>query len=681
MRSAQVASPSRLACPSVRATRLVTPALLVLPGAAAIYLAFAQGGFFPDAPAIAAIVALQVLVLRVLLADRPFPGVNAWVLVLATALGALALWQLLSATWSDAPARALIEFDRTLLYLAAVVLFGSLGARRRDLRWLVWGLAAGLCVVSFSGLISRILPEVWPTEPNVANDRLSFPLTYWNTLGLMAGTGLVLCLHLASRARGSWVPRVLGAAAIPPLAMTILFTFSRGSILVTALGVLLYLAVGRPRGAPSALLAALPTTAIALKVAYDADLLATENPTTADAVAQGHDVTLALVVCIVVAAVLRALLLIPDRRLARAEVSIPRRTAIGGSAAALVAAVVILLAAGVPGELADQYDRFLHGVETADVESGDFRSRLTDPANNGRVPLWNASFDGFADERLRGVGAGAYQPLWERERDQILYVTDAHGGYFETASELGLVGLVALLVAVFAILGGLAWRARGRARPVYAALLAIAVMWAVRSGVDWDWEMPAVTLPFFAAGAAALGARPGTSEPEEGRPLSNSWRMPLAIGMIALAVTPVLLAISQGRLETAAASFGDGDCGAAIEEALDAADVLAVRPEPYEIIGYCQVRRGFGQQAVRAMQQAVDHDPNNWEYHYGLAVAQAAAGVDPRPEARRTRELNPLEPLVKELDEDLGRARPERWPAVAQAARVRMYESGLLSLP
>jgi hypothetical protein len=150
---------------------------------------------------------------------------------------------------------------------------------------------------------------------------------------------------------------------------------------------------------------------------------------------------------------------------------------------------------------------------------------------------------------------------------------------------------------------------------------------------------------------------------------------------VLVAVTPVLISISQGRLVTAAQSFGEGDCEAAVPEALDSASVLAVRPEPYEIVGYCQVQRGFPRQGVAAMEKAIDRDQNNWEYHYGLAVARGAAGLDPRPAAARARELNPSEFIVDELAKRLASAGPDDWPEEAERARTAIYESGLLSLP
>src|SRR5437868_1297180 len=81
---------------------------------------------------------------------------------------------------SPAEGRALIEFDRALLYLLVFILFG-LGARRPSaLRWIVRSLAAAMFVVCACALTTRLLPHVWPTGANVANNRLSFPLGYWN---------------------------------------------------------------------------------------------------------------------------------------------------------------------------------------------------------------------------------------------------------------------------------------------------------------------------------------------------------------------------------------------------------------------------------------------------------------------------------------------------------------------
>ncbi len=59
-----------------------------------------------------------------------------------------------------------------------------------------------------------------------------------------------------------------------------------------------------------------------------------------------------------------------------------------------------------------------------------------------------------------------------------------------------------------------------------------------------------------------------------------------------------------------------------MDSALGAAEVLSPRPEPYAILGYCDVRLGVSRLGVQAMENAISRDPGNWEYHYGLALVQ-----------------------------------------------------------
>ena len=659
--------------------RLLAPALMLLPGVVVVYTGFNSGGFFPDTPGFVAVILVQFLLARVILADDPFEGFNRTVAIAAACLGLFALWTLASALWSDSTARALIEFDRALLYLVGFVLFASMGSGRQRVRWLVWGLAAAFVVVCVPGLISRVLPHVWPTEPNVANNRLSYPVTYWNALGIMAGVGIVFCLYLASRARGAVVPRLLGAAAVPALAATLFCTFSRGAILATIIGVIVFAAVARPRGLIAGVLATLPTAAIAVIAAYRAGVLATPDPTTAAGVAQGRNVALVVGGCMLAALAIRAGGLMLDKRLARRErVVEPRRfrIAVGGS---VLLTLVLFLALGGPGYIGDQYDRFAKGPGA--TPTADLRERLTDVGNNGRIEHWRVARVGFHENALHGSGAGTYQLQWEKHRRLIFAVIDGHGLYFEVLGELGIVGLLLLLGAIVTILAGLARRARGDDRPIYGALFAAGLAWALHAGVDWDWEMPATTFFFFAAGGAALGTTVEGRPESEREPIEGSWRTPIAVVLAAIAATPVFVAISQNRLQTAAASFRSGDCARAVPEALHAASTLGMRPEPYEIVGFCQVRRGFGQQGVRAMEKAVDRDPRNWEYRYGLAVARGAAGLDPRPAARRAKELNPREPIVLAAVRRFESAGPSRWSAAAERARSDLYDSGLLSLP
>ena len=210
---------------------------------------------------------------------------------------------------------------------------------------------------------------------------------------------------------------------------------------------------------------------------------------------------------------------------------------------------------------------------------------MSDPSNDGRTDLWRVALNGFSASPLHGFGAGMYQTLWDRGRPHFAYVIDAHSLYLQALAELGFGGLALLLVLLGAVFVGLARRAHGERRSLYGALLALCVVWALRAGIDWDWEMPVVTLGFFAVAGAALSPLRGrghtsasataeTWEAEHGEEgehggaqarrqagaradagaRSSGWvpgagaRMALGVLCLVAIVTPVLIIGSQRRL-------------------------------------------------------------------------------------------------------------------------------------
>ncbi|MDP9399361.1 MAG: hypothetical protein M3P39_00005, partial [Actinomycetota bacterium] len=280
--------------------RLVAPAALA--GVTA-WLAFEAGGFFPGTVGLVAVALGIGLVLWATLAPRPLAGASVGLALLAAGLTGLAAWTLVSASWSGAPGRAVLEFDRVLLYLLAALTFGlatpALGGPRR----LLWGLATAATGVCTCALVTRLLPELWRVDPGRQPERLSFPVTYWNTLGVLAALGAIACVHLAASVREPRLARVLGAAALPVLGTALLLTFSRGAIVALALGLPAYLLLARPRGVVAAALAAGPATAFALVAGYGAEAL--DTPASPAALAQGRELAVTVGACVVVAAALR----------------------------------------------------------------------------------------------------------------------------------------------------------------------------------------------------------------------------------------------------------------------------------------------------------------------------------------------------------------------------------------
>ncbi len=637
------------------------------------YLGFEAGGFFAGSTGRVAVVLAIVLLLRITLCERPFDGLGLPLALAAGALGLYAVWSLLSAQWSNAPARAMVEFDRALLYWLALVLFGSMARRAERVEAAVRGVALALVVVCGAGLASRVLPEVFPVEPGVATERLSFPITYWNVLGLLASFGLILCLHLTSSARERAAVKVAAAAASPVLACALYFTFSRGGIAAGILGLVLYVVVVHPRGAVPGLLATVPATAAALIACYQADLLSTDRPTIQGAVEQGQNVALVIAGCVLAAALLRALLLTIDRRLAGMEFSPARQrrlwgTAIGGVAVAMLLAV---LAFDAPAYVERQTDRFVQGGELE--TGGDLRGRLTDAGNNGRLDNWQVAIDDFRGHPVIGTGAGTYSISWARERERSLKVEDAHSLYLESLSELGLIGGILIVAVVVSLLMGFLRALRAERLSVYGALLAAGVAWAFEAGLDWVWEMPVATLWLFALGGMCL-ARPAA--PALDVDPRRFARVATGAGLLALATTPVLIALSQSHLDESTRAFKRGDCTAAIESGLASVEALGVRPEPYLVLGLCDARLGEDELAVQAMGRAVSLDPEGWRSHYGLALARASAGLDPRPAALQARRLNPRSELTTDIVKRFDTDDPRKWKRRARGARLFRALSG-----
>ncbi len=645
--------------------RLAAAALLLLPAGLIAYFAFNAGGFYPEPPAYVAIILCVVLLARSL-AGNPFEGAG-WMLGAASLLfGAYVLLVLISQAWSHAPGSAAVEFDRALLYLLALVLFGSIGRTRLRLAWVLRGLLLAIFVVCASGLIARALPHVWPTTPTIANQRLSFPVTYWNAEGLLAAFGLILCLHFSSDPREHPVMRVLVSAATPILASTLFFTFGRGAIGVMVIGVVVYTLVGRPRLWLSAMIAMAPPTAVALKFCYDANLLATTDLTTARAVIQGHRVAVAVAVCALAAALLRALLVFTaDRVLLRARLpEVHRRRVLATCWGALALAVIIALVVA-RGTISHEYHRFISSQRPGG-SSADLRARLTDPANNGRLDMWKVAWHRFEARPALGQGAGTFENSWETYRPRGSgFVVNAHSVYVENLDELGVVGATLLVAVILLLLVGALVKARGPDRSIYAAVFAVMLTWAAHAGYDWDWQMPVVTLVFFSLGGFVMArSAPETAverAAQERRLPSSFVRSMMGIGCLVLAVAPVYMWLSQRDLNKATNSYNSGDCRSATRAAISSISVLGSRPEPYEVLGYCDVDADKPQLAIAAMHRAISLDPSDWKYRYGLAIMKAAAGQDPRGAARKALSLNPRDPLVKAEFTTLNQSKASQW--------------------
>jgi O-antigen ligase len=483
--------------------------------------------------------------------------------------------------------------------------------------------------------------------------------------------GILFCVYLTSDRDRSPLERSLAAAALPILATTLYFTFSRGSIAAVFIGLVVYAIVGSPRQLVSAALAVIPPVAVAVIVAYGAEILATGHYESAAGVAEGHHLAWVLAACVIGAGLLRAAAaILLDPRLERLSLPhVDRRRLWGiGLPVALAVVVVAAIAFDLPNHASDQFEKFTN--DTGASSSGDLRSRLTSFSNNGRIEQWRVALDdGFAPHPLTGTGADTYAELWSQDGLPGVKVINTHSLYLEALSDLGVPGLLFLLAAFLALLGGLIVALRGPDRLLVAALLAASVAWMLHAAADWDWQMPATAFWMFALGAMAL-ARPASAR---GWEPSRAPRLALAVGALALIISPVLIAFSQARIDSAVAALKEGDCAAASRDALSAAHLVSVRPEPYQLLGFCDSRAGEDELAIKMMETAVAKDPKNWESFYGLALVEASAGRDPRPAAREALRLGPNEPLALNAVSRFRGDDPRIWRRRAATARLPIF--------
>jgi hypothetical protein len=445
------------------------PALLVLRAAILAgpsALAFASGGYFDRARLVALIVAWALAAVAICLSDAPLPRSREGLAALGALTGYTA-WIALSTTWAPLKGPAGDDMERALLYLGAFIAVAAAFRPRSAARAVEPALALGALVVTGYGLLGRLLPGiVHVRETASAAGRLDQPLTYWNAEGALAALGLILCCRIAGDNDRRPELRAAAAAAAVPLAAGVYLSFSRGALAALAAGVIVLIVA-----APSWI--QLRSAAICL----EAGALGAGACAAFDRKAVAFVILLALMA-------LAAAFMRWEQRAEHAGTTrlgplpLPRHA----SAMAAVAVVAIVV---VPVAIAK-------GTSTATPLAGETGARLSSVGSN-RYEYWKVALKVAADHPIAGVGTSGFAVEWLKRRDIDDPAKDAHSLELETLAELGLVGFVLLC----ALLGSIALTARRvhRHDPGLAAgPIAGLTLWALHAAIDWDWEMPALTL-------------------------------------------------------------------------------------------------------------------------------------------------------------------------------------------
>jgi O-Antigen ligase len=595
-----------------------------------VTLAFASGGYFPSDWGLILLGFALVLLGAAAAGERlAFGLLDA---ILLSALAALAAWQVLSAAWSPGPDGPVLEAERTLVYLTAAA--AVLVALRRELVGpLLAGLAAGIVVVASLALGDRLLAgELGDPADPVSGIRLDDPIGYANAVGILVVLGGLLIAAFALRAP-PYAAAAAGAALVP-LASALAFTFSRGALVGLAAGVVALGLLEWERGRAFAgfvLLAAAPSVAALLSLRSP---LADSSTTPAAADAAGERLLWQLALLCVGGAALGALL----KRAAR--VLAPYAVAAAGLGA--LAAVAVVVFAGPRSLVDDALDRVR--AEPA-VTGSDVPGRLLSLSSTGRTAYWRVAWGMVERSPLTGEGAASYERWWLQERPVAAYARDAHNLYLETLAELGPVGLGLLLVALATPLAALRTRVRHPATPAAGAAYGA---YLVHAALDWDWEIPVVTLVALTAGTSLIVL---ARTPEAARAWTRRLRAVALAGVSLLAVVALVAHVGNRAAAESEAALARADVSGALRSARRARTWQPWAAAPDRLRGEAELSVGHDVAAVRSLRDAIRGDPESWRAWYDLAVV--TTGAERSAALRRAAKLNPLSPEVEDLRAEL----------------------------
>ena len=533
----------------------------------------------------------------------------------------------------------MLEAERGLLYLAAAAAALLLLSSREAFSALLGGVVAGAVAIALYALATRLFPgHVGGAYDPSSGYQLAEPLGYWNALGLLLAIAVLLAGGFAAHG-GHVAIRAGAAAALVALLPALYFTFSRGALVALAAGAIVQVALDARRArlvASGLILGAPALLGVLLASRYHA--LTTPGDSLTTAQREGRELAWSLAVLALVAAAGAVALHLAERRL-RFSARAGRLLVAGVAAAALLTAVGALVAAGGPVTAVERAaDAF--GESPPPRAGGDLERRLLSASGNGRADYWRVAGSLVRDEPLLGGGAGSFEARWFRERPVAFHARDAHNLYLETLAELGPVGLALLLATLALPLLALPQARRFAYAPAAAGGVAA---YLVHAGVDWDWEVPAVTVPaLFCAAALLASTRPGES------PLLVGRRRVLTLALLApLAAVAVVAHVGNRAAAASVAATEAGDPARGVAEAKRAIAWAPWSEEAWQLRGEAELELDDRNAARRSLARALERNPESWSAWFDLAVASSGAARELALD-RATR-LNPLGPEVAQL--------------------------------
>jgi hypothetical protein len=639
----------------------------VLGAALLLYLGLDGGGYDLVVRSNAAIAVWWVILLGALCGVIPAARTTTTGRIALALLAGFVVWTAIATSWALSPERSVQELSRVVCYLGVLALaVWTYPDRDRALRHATAVVACAVVVLAGLALISRLRPGTFSGAETTASflpgeqNRLSWPLNYWNALGGLVALGIPLLLGVAGSAR-SLIAQALAAAAVPMVVLAGYLTFSRGGAIAAGLAAAAYIVLAPERLSKLATLA----------VSAGGSAILVAGAVHRHAIEQGHigalarhqGSTLLVAVVLVCAGVGVAQV---GLGLAARHGTLPRVLRITQAQArvllviGVVVVVVAALAAGAPHRLSHAWHQFKQPTASALHENA--LGRYGALSGNGRYTYWHTAVKAMPGHWLDGYGPGSFEFVWLPRASQWSYVQNAHSLYVETLAETGLVGLgllVAFLLAVLiAALRGLA-RTTPERRTRAAAVAAALVAFIVGAGFDWLWQVPVLPVAALLLAAAVLVPERAAVSVRRSRrdelPTARRFGgMPglapraaiVVVAAAALVLTGVPLA-GTVALRSSQAAARAHNLPQALREATTAVSVESDSASAR--LQEALVLEQLGRYAAAADQarQATTAEPQNWQTWLVLSRIEAEQGK-PRhalADYRRARHLNPRSPI------------------------------------
>jgi hypothetical protein len=626
-----------------QSTLLRDAAVGIAVAATAFALLYANGGFTPTTRAYAGIAAWWLLGVGAAFGIASArSGVDRLALVAVGLLAAFDIWILISIRWAADAERAFEQFNQVAFYVAVLAIAIVLG-RLVPAPVLVGAVALALSVVACVALVSRCFPSTFGLQsgstilPPLKN-RLSFPLGYWNGLGIAVALAYPLLLSIMA-SRRSRVASALAAFPLPILAAVMYLTSSRGAFVAAGVAVVIFVVL-TPRRWPAAaaLVVAGAAGAVAVAVLVPKKALVNGEVDTALGVHQGHHAALWIgIACGVTALVWGGL--------AEAGKKLPSPSRRVGQAA-VVALIVLAIAAVVLAHPIAKFDEFKSPAASTTVHGTTTTDHLLNSSGSGRWQFWSAAISQFRAHPLNGGGAGSWEAWWLQHGSLPVKSEFAHSLYLEALAELGIIGLLLIVAAVVVAAVGAVRSALALQSGEIAAAAACGIVFFVAAAYDWVWQLSGVVVVGVGMLGVALGALPASRATAWGG--SGVLRPALALVAVAAIIPQYVFLSSSGHLSNSYAAYRAGNGARARSEALAAKAIEPWAAGPYLQLGFVAEAQHHYGEAVHWANEAIRRSRDDWNLWAAKAAFETGTGnlAAAKRDLAEARRLNPHSPLL-----------------------------------